>query len=155
MYLFRHALLENGAVLMESSASHSTSFAMVKPIATMAVMNTVNFHIVSPCQQSSPAEIKVNVWLLSIFVTTFPIVMMGVTRDQMSANPVLLNLGDCCVRVVINVSRMQISVTIYPTVKMEAMSYCVLRQKAVKPSQESSIAKMAMDVCGKTKSAMV
>ena len=87
---------------MESSASHSTSFAMVKPIATMAVMNSVNFHIVSPCQQYSPAKIKVNVWLPSISVMEFVIVMMGVTRQEMSVNHVLLNLGDGCVRVVIN-----------------------------------------------------
>ena len=103
MYSDRHVPLKNGAVLMEISASHNTPFAMVKPIATMAVMKSVNFHIVSPCQQSSPAKIKENVWVPSISVMAFVIVMMGVTRYQMSVNHVLLNLGGGCARVVINV----------------------------------------------------
>ena len=101
MYSDRHVPLKNGAVLMEISASHSTSFAMVKPIATMAVMNTVNFHIVSPCQQSSPAKIKLNVWVPSTYVMDLPIVKMGVTRQHMSVNHVVPSLVGGCVRVVI------------------------------------------------------
>ena len=38
---------------------------------------------------------------------------------------------------------------------MEAMSYCVICQKAAKPSRESFLAKMAMDVFGKNTSVTV
>ena len=41
------------------------------------------------------------------------------------------------------------------TVKMEAMSYCVLHQKAAKPSRESFLARMGMDVYGRNTSVTV
>ena len=45
--------------------------------------------------------------------------------------------------------------TIFPAVKMEVMSCCAIVQKAVNPNQESFLAKMAMDACGRNTSVMV
>ena len=103
MHSNRHAPLENGVVLMELSVFHNTFFAIIKPIARMAVMKSVISPHVRPFQRSSTAKIEENVWLLSRYVMAFPIVTMGVMRHQKSVNYVLPNLGGGCVQVVTNV----------------------------------------------------
>ena len=103
MHFYRHAPLENGIVPMELSVFHNTFFAIIKPIAMMAVMKSVISHHVRPFQQCSHAKMEVSVWLLSRSVMAIPIVTMGVTRHQMSVNHVLRSLGGGCVQVGINV----------------------------------------------------
>ena len=85
----------------------------------------------------------------------FTIVMMEVTRQQMSAQHVLHNLGGGCVGVAINVLGRHPTVTISLSVKMEAMSCRVICQKTANSNLEPFLAKMAMDACGRNMSVMV
>ena len=140
MYSDRHVPLKNGAVLMEISASHNTSFAMVKPIASMAVMKSVNFHHASPCQQCFHAKIKVNVWVPSISVMAFRIVTMAVTKQKVYVKTVH-RMGFGFVSMVKSVCFKEKSVMVPVTVMTTAMSFPVFAT-IVLANEDSGPAKM-------------